>query len=473
MPSDLNPADAGFAARLADALGPDRVRPPEPRHLEEPRGRLQGRAAAVVLPRSTDELAAAVRLCAASRVGIVPYAGGTGLVGGQVATDGPAPVILSVERLVKVREVNTDDDVAVAEAGVILADLQAAARDAGRLFPLSLAAEGTCRIGGNLATNAGGLNVLRYGNSRDLCLGIEAVMADGSVLHGLSRLRKDNTGYDLRHLLIGSEGTLGIITAASLRLFPLPEDAATAFVAVPSPAAAIDLLHALQARLGGAISAFELMQGQGHRFLAEQLPGVALPFPGPPDWTVLVEATGGRDAGLGPALEAGLADALESGRISDALIAQNAGQRAAFWSVREHIPEANRRVRAISHHDLAVPLSRIGAFVEAAPARLAAIAQGLRINCFGHLGDGNLHYNVFAPEGRDRSDYDTLGPRITETVHDLVHELGGSVSAEHGIGRIKAGDLARYGDPAELAAMRAIKQALDPLGILNPGALFA
>jgi FAD/FMN-containing dehydrogenase len=472
MPTELNPADGALAARLAAALGADRVRPPEPRYLEEPRGRLHGRAAAVVLPRSTDEVAAAVRLCAEARVGIVPYAGGTGLVGGQTATDGPAPVVLSVERLGRVREVNADDDVVVAEAGVILADLQAAAREAGRLFPLSLAAEGTCRIGGNLATNAGGVNVLRYGSARDLCLGLEAVMADGSVLRGLSRLRKDNTGYDLRHLLVGSEGTLGIITAASLRLFPLPEDAATAFLAVPSPAAALDLLHALQARLGGAISAFELMQGQGHRFLAEQLPDVALPFPDPPDWTVLVEATGGRGAGLGPALEAGLAEALEAGRIADALIAQNEGQRAAFWSVREHIPEANRRVRAISHHDLSLPLSHLGAFVEAAPGRLAAIAEGLRVNCFGHLGDGNLHYNVFAPAGRDRRDYDDVRPRIVATVHDLAHDLGGSVSAEHGIGRIKTGDLARYGDPAELAAMRAIKAALDPLGILNPGALF-
>jgi FAD/FMN-containing dehydrogenase len=471
MPDILRAPGPDLLAALESALGPGGVVPPEPRHLEEPRGRFHGTAAAVLRPADTDAVAAAVRLCAAARVGIVPYGGGTGLVGGQVRPGGPPALILSLDRLDRIRALDTTDNVVVAEAGVVLADLQSAAEAAGRLFPLSLAAEGTARIGGNLATNAGGTNVLRYGNARDLALGIEAVLADGSVHHGLKRLRKDNTGYDLRHLLIGSEGTLGIITAASLRLFPRPAETATAWTETADPAAALALLQHLQDRLGETLSGFEIMARRGLDFLAEKLPQVARPIADPGPWSVLIEAGAGRGAGLEARFESALADAIEAGLAGETLIAQNAAQRDAFWRVRELIPEANRLIGAVTSHDLSLPLSQIPAFIARADAALAALGLGLRVNAFGHLGDGNLHYNTFPAAGRNRSEYDNQRARITECVHDLVESFAGSVSAEHGIGRLKTGDLVRYGDPTKLAAMRAIKAALDPQGMLNPGAV--
>lgn len=477
MPDDnlqlptLRPADPALLERLTRALGADAVRAPEPRYLEEPRGRYHGRAAAVLRPATTGDVATAVRLCAEARVGIVPYAGGTGLVGGQVFEEGPLPVILSVERLNRIRDVDLTDSLIVAEAGCILADVQAAARDAGRLFPLSLASEGSARIGGLLGTNAGGVGVLRYGNARDLCLGIEAVLADGSVLAGVGRLVKDNMGYDLRHLLIGSEGTLAIITAASLRLFPAPGEVATAWIAMPSPAVALDLLRAMRDALGGTLAAFELIDVQGLDFLAETMPQVPLPPAMDTRWRVLVEATDGAGAGLADRFEAALAAALEGGLATDALVAQSGAQRESFWTVRESIPEANRLIGAISSHDISLPPSRLAAFIDEARAAVAAIDPTIRINCFGHLGDGNLHYNVYPRKGANRAEYDPLRVRLKDTLHDLTHAFGGSVSAEHGVGRLKTGDLVRYLDPARVAAMRAIKHALDPQGILNPGAV--
>jgi FAD/FMN-containing dehydrogenase len=467
----LNAPDADFLARLEAALGPEAVRAPEPRYLEEPRGRIKGRAAAVVRPATTEAAARAIALCAAARVGIVPYAGGTGLVGGQLAESGPMPVILSVERLNAIRDLDLVDGVLVAEAGCVLADVQRAARGAGRLFPLTLASEGSARIGGLLATNAGGVNVLRYGNARDLCLGIEAVLADGSVLHGLRRVVKDNLGYDLRHLLIGSEGTLGIITAASLRLHPDPAEVATAWVAVASPGQALGLLARLRDGLGGTISAFELMSAVGLDFLADALPRVPQPPGMPTGWRVLVEVADSRGAEVGRRLEATLAEAIDAGTAVDALLAQSDAQRAVFWGVRETIPEANRLIGAVSSHDVSLPPARLEEFLARAGPALAALAPSLRTNCFGHLGDGNLHYNVFPAKGRTRADYEPVRRAVKETVHELVHALGGSVAAEHGVGRLKVDDLEHYGDPAAVAAMRAIKRALDPFGILNPGAV--
>jgi FAD/FMN-containing dehydrogenase len=467
----LRSADAAVDERLAAALGPGGVAAPEPRYLEEPRGRFVGHAAAVLRPTSTAEVAEAVAVCAEARVGIVPYSGGTGLVGGQISGDGPLPVILSFERMARMRDLDLTDGVLVAEAGCVLADVQAAARDADRLFPLALASEGSARIGGLLATNAGGVNVLRYGNARDLCLGVEAVMADGSVMHGLSRVVKDNMGYDLRHLLIGAEGTLGLITAASLRLFPAPGEIATAWIPVASPEAARALFHRLRRALGGTLSAFELMHVRGLEFLAEMLPALPQPPAMPTDWRVLVESADAGGAETGARLEAALAEALEAGLAEDALMAQSDAQRRVFWGVRESIPEANRLVGSISSHDISLPPARLGEFVARGGPAIAALDPELRINCFGHLGDGNLHYNVFPPHGRRRDAYDSLREPVKRTVHDLVDELGGSVSAEHGVGRLKVGDLVRYGDPAKVAAMRAIKKALDPLGILNPGAV--
>ena len=401
----LKPAGPELLEKLAAALGADAVRAPEPRYLEEPRGRFAGRAAAVLLPRTTPEVARVVALCSEARVGIVPYAGGTGLVGGQLADQGPMPVVLSFERMNRIRDLDLVDEVIVAEAGCVLADVQAAARAAGRLFPLSLASEGSARIGGLLGTNAGGVAVLRYGNTRDLCLGVEAVLGDGTVLQGLSRLAKDNMGYDLRHLLIGAEGTLGLITAASLRLFPRPAENATAWVAVASPAAALDLLATLRDALGGAVSAFELIGAQGLAFLAEELPQVPRPPDADTDWRVLVEAGEAPEARIGARLEEALAGALAAGSASEVLIAQSDAQRAVFWGVREAIPEANRRVGAISSHDVSLPPSRLAEFLARCAPLVAGFDPELRINCFGHLGDGNLHYNVFPPRGRSRAEY--------------------------------------------------------------------
>ncbi|MEO0999636.1 MAG: FAD-binding oxidoreductase, partial [Pseudomonadota bacterium] len=340
-----------------------------------------------------------------------------------------------------------------------------------RLFPLSLASEGSARIGGLLGTNAGGIGVLRYGNARDLTLGIEAVLADGSVMGGLKALRKDNAGYDLRHLLIGSEGTLGIITAATLRLFPRPAEVATALIAVPGPEAALALLGRVQAALGETLSAFEILPAMARRFLAEAAPEFTAPALSETPWEVLMEAGAGPAAGLAERLEDTLAAAFEAGEATDALLAQNEAQRATFWQMRETIPEANRRIGAVASHDISVPVARIPAFLAEGAAGLAALDPALRINAFGHLGDGNLHYNVFPPEGADRGGYGNLREAVTRTVHDLVEAHGGSISAEHGIGRLKTGDLTRYGDPVRLAAMRAIKTALDPQNILNPGAV--
>lgn len=466
----LNPADADFLDRLAALLPADTLRAPEPRHLEEPRGRWTGQGGAVALPRRSEEVAVILRACAAARVGVVPWGGGTGLVGGQTQPEGPAPVILSLDRMAAVRGLWPEENVICVEAGMTLAAVQAAAAAAGRLFPLSLASEGTARIGGNLAANAGGLNVLRYGMARDLCLGVEAVLADGSVLHGLSRLRKDNTGYDLRHLLIGSEGTLGVITAASLRLHPQPGAEVTALLVVKGPEAALRLLALAETHAPGMISAFELMHRMGFDFLAETMPEVACPLPQVPEWCVLLEL--GLPASFeAEAVMAGLyAAAAEAGLVQDGVIAASAAQRAGLWRIREAIPQANRRIGAVSSHDISLPLGAVPEFIAEAGRRLAALGPW-RINCFGHLGDGNLHYNVFPPRGRQRADHEPQREAVKACVHDLVHAMGGSVSAEHGVGRLKVGDLERYGDATKLAAMRAIKAALDPQGILNPGAV--
>ncbi len=460
------PLDDAFLDRLrALDLG---LTEAAPAYLEEPRGRWRGASAPLLRPRDVDGVSALLATCNEAGVPVVPYGGGTGLVGGQVHEAGGA-VLLSLERMNKVREVAAADGALIVEAGVTLAEVQQAAEQAGRLFPLSIASEGTARIGGVLATNAGGVNVLRYGNARDLVLGMEAVLADGTVIRDLKHLRKDNTGYDLRHLLIGSEGTLGIITAASLRLLPRPAETATAFLAVDGPADALDLLQDLQGRLGEVVSAFELMHRQGLDFLAEHFPAMAHPLETRPDWMVLIEVGGAH--GTAEGLEAALASAFERGAVSDAVIAQNAAQRSALWAVRETIPEANRLTGSISSHDISVPLSRLSEFIERGRAAVAGVAPDARINCFGHVGDGNLHYNAFPAAGRDRREYAAERDAVQRVVHDLVVELGGSVSAEHGVGRLKTGDLERYGDPGRLAAMRAIKAALDPRGILNPGVI--
>ncbi|WBU60689.1 FAD-binding oxidoreductase [Paracoccus albus] len=464
----LNPADEALAASLPQGV----LREIEPRHLEEPRGRYHGQAGLLAAPRNVDEVSAVVSACAEARVGIVPLGGGTGLVGGQLMPKGPAPLLLSMERMHAIRNVWPEENVMVSEAGVTLQAARDAAEDKGRLFPLSLASQGTAQIGGLLATNAGGVNALRYGTARALCLGIEAVLPDGSIMRDLKRLRKDNTGYDLRDLLIGAEGSLGIITAASLRLVPPPAANGVALMVVPDPAAALSLLALAGRQLGDCVTAFELISGQGPRFQIETMPDLRQPFETPPEWMVLIEI--GLPGGLetDAALETLFEAAVEDGLAEDGLIAQSGQQAADFWRLREEIPEANRLIGAISSHDISLPLSEVPRFIEDGRAMLAQIGD-MRINCFGHLGDGNLHYNVFPAAGRKRGEYDEQRQQIQEAVHEMVVGRGGSFSAEHGIGRLKVSDLERWGDPARLAAMRAIKQALDPLGIMNPGAVLA
>ena len=466
----LNPADPAFEAALRADLSPDVFRQVEPRYLEEPRGLYRGQAAILALPRTVDEVAKLIRHANAARVGVIPYGGGTGLVGGQVAETGPKPLILSLERMNKVRAVYPDENVLVAEAGVILSDVQDAAEKQDRLFPLSLAAQGSARIGGNLATNAGGTGVLRYGNARDLCLGLEAVLPDGQIWHGLTRLRKNNTGYDLRNLLIGAEGTLGVITAAALKLYPRPAKTGTALLVVDSPEAALKLLSLAREQLGEMISAFEIIHRTGLEFLAETLPDVRQPFATPPEWTVLIEL--GLSGGLDPttSLEKLFETAFSADLVVDGLIAQSQQQSDDFWAIREMIPHANRKIGSISSHDISVPLGAIPDFIIKAEQAIAGLGD-FRINCFGHVGDGNLHYNVFPIPGKTRNDHAAQQEIIKTTIHDIAHEMGGSVSAEHGIGRLKVKDLERYGDPAKLSAIRAIKAALDPNGIMNPGVI--
>ena len=461
--------NAAFLEPLAAQLPPGTLADAADRYREEPRRLSLGTGRTVALPRTVEEVAVIVRACHAGRVGLVPYGGGTGLVGGQVS-DGPDALILSLERMTAIREVRPEEGVMIAEAGAILADVQAAAEAAGRLFPMSLASEGSARLGGLLGANAGGVNVLRYGTMRELTLGVEAVLPDGSVLRRLTRLRKDNTGYDVRHLLVGAEGTLGVITAAALRLFPRPAQRGAAMLAIPGPEAALDLLWLARDRLGDTVSAFELISGEGLAMVAARLPEVRQPLPGPPVWSVLVDLGLPEGRMAAEALEDLAVQGVERGLVLDGAIAQSEGQRRDFWHLRESIPEANRLTGAVASHDVAVPLSAIPALVERGGAAVTALGP-VRVNAFGHVGDGNLHFNVFAREGIERSEVMPLKPQVTRAVHDVVHDLGGTISAEHGIGRFKAAELARYGDPAKLAAMRAIKAALDPHGIMNPGAV--
>lgn len=466
----LNPVTDTFRDRMKAILPSAAFRELTGAYLEEPRGRYAGGSGLLIAPETTQEVSLVVKACAEQQIGVVPYGGGTGLVGGQVLPEGPTPVILSLERMTKIRSIHPNENVLVAEAGAILQSVQEAATSVDRIFPLSLASEGSARIGGNLSTNAGGVNVLRYGNTRDLCLGLEAVMPDGSIWNGLTRLRKDNTGYDLRHLLIGAEGTLGIITAAALKMFPTPDDQGTALFVVNDPDAALALLSMAGRRLGNQVSAFELINRMGMDFLSEVGPDFRNPFDQTPEWMVLIDI--GTVADLPPqdALEALFSEAHEAGLVSDGVIASSEAQRHDFWNIRESIPEANRRVGSVSSHDISIPISSIPEFIRKTPDLLAKLGD-FRINCFGHVGDGNLHYNVFPISGKARDDYDNVRMDVKRVIHDHVSAMEGSVSAEHGIGRLKVDDLERYGDPTKIAAMQAIKAALDPCGIMNPGAV--
>lgn len=440
-------------------------------YLKEWRDLFRGKARAVVRPGSTEEVAALVRLAAETGTPLVPQGGNTGLVGGQIPVAEGRELILSLQRLDKVRTVDTDGDTMIVEAGVTLQRAQEAAEAAGRLFPLSLASEGTCTIGGNLATNAGGTAVIAYGNARELCLGLEVVLADGRIWNGLRQLRKDNTGYDLKDLFIGAEGTLGIITAAVLKLFPLPAARATAFLALPGPEEALALLNAAKAGGGGTLTTFELMPRVGLEFVLRHAPGTRDPLSEPSPWYVLMEVSAQSASGLDDAVEAFLGDTLEKGLITDAALAGSLEQRSAFWKLREMLSEVQRFEGGSIKHDISVPVHATPEFLARAIAKVEEMIPGCRPVAFGHLGDGNIHFNVSQPIGADKEAFMARWDEVNHEVHAIVADMHGSISAEHGIGRLKRYLLPGVKDPVELDLMRTLKATLDPKGIFNPGAV--
>ena len=430
----------------------------------------RGKPLALALPRSTAEVSQLLALCNALRIGVVPQGGNTGYCGAATPDESGAQLVLSLRRMRAVRSVDALNDSMVVEAGCLLVEVQQAAASAGRFFPLSLGSEGSCQIGGNLSTNAGGVNVLRYGMTRDLALGLEVVLADGRVLSSLDALRKDNTGYDLRNLFIGAEGTLGVITAAALRLFPPPRAVATAFVAVPSVEAAVQLLAGLRAASGDRVSSFELVPRIALELVAQHLPDIRAPLALGSPWAVLCELSSARAADpLDSILEESLGVALETGLASDAVLAQGERERKEFWRLRENIPEAQRRDGPSLKHDVSLPIDRLAAFTAQAAAWVDAHVPEARLVCYGHVGDGNLHFNLNQAPGQPEGALAAREAAVKRAIHDLVREHGGSFSAEHGIGRLKVEELQRYASPVELALMRAIKQTLDPRGIMNPG----
>ncbi|MCX7896930.1 MAG: FAD-binding oxidoreductase [Rhodocyclaceae bacterium] len=431
------------------------------------RGRYHGEALAVVRPANTQEVAAVVAACHRAGIAIVPQGGNTGLVGGATPIGGE--VVLSLTRLNRIRAIDAANHTLIAEAGCTLKQVQEAAAQAGRLFPLSLASEGTATIGGNLATNAGGVQVLRYGNARELCLGLEVVLPDGRIWNGLKGLRKDNTGYDLKHLFIGAEGTLGVITAAVLKLFAPPRSQATAWVAVPSPAAAVALLTRLREAIGGRITAFELIGQPALELVLKHIPGSRAPFSTPSPWHVLVELSDTLATDLATPLAHTLTTACEAGEALDVVLAQNARQSQALWSLRENISEAQKIEGFSIKHDISLPVSALPAFLAACDAALKQAFPGVRIVCFGHLGDGNLHYNQSMEHAHDNAELMAAQPRVNRLVHDHVARFCGSISAEHGLGQLKRTEILRYKEAVEIELMRRIKKALDPEGLMNPG----
>ncbi len=440
------------------------------RYVTDHRDLYHGRCEAVVRPASREEVVAVVRLCAGAKISIVPQGGNTGLVGASVPLEEGGGIVLSLSRMDRVREIDPLNNTLTAEAGCVLADLQGAAKDADRLFPLSLGAEGSCTIGGNLSTNAGGVGVFKYGNTRELALGLEVVLPDGTLWEGLRGLRKDNTGYDLKHLFIGAEGTLGVITAAVLKLFPRPREVETAFVALPRLEDAMKLLADARAVSGDAVTAFELIPGIGTDLARKHFPDFSQPLQTRAPWYLLMELSSGRTGGgLRQCLEEFLASGHEAGTLADAVIASSEAQAGRLWRLREILPEAQKREGGSVKHDVSVPVSRVADFIRRATAMVEKEMQGVRVFAFGHIGDGNVHFNLTQPEGMEKSAFLSHQTRFSRMVHDLVVEMEGSFSAEHGIGRLKRDELRRYRSEAELELMRKVKNALDPDNIMNPG----
>ena len=448
-------------------------------HSREPyendwRGQFHGRAAAVVRPGSTDEVSRVVALLAGERIGIVPQGGNTSLCGGSVPDGSGRQVIVSLTRMNRVRSVDAANNTMTVEAGCVLANVQQEADRHDRLFPLSLGAEGSCAIGGNLSTNAGGTGVLRYGNTRELVLGLEVVLPDGRVWDGLRGLRKDNTGYDLKQLFVGAEGTLGIITAAVLKLFPKPRSQATALVALQSPAAALSLLASLREQVGERVTGFELISRMCIDLVLRHIPNARDPLSAPSPWYVLVELSDSTQGNvLDTLLEESLGHAADAGLVTDAVIAASDAQRRELWALRENVSEAQKIDGVSIKHDVSVPVSAVPEFIERASAALLARFPDIRIVAFGHMGDGNVHYNCGKSQADEASRFYGESPEVNHIVYEVVRQMNGSISAEHGLGILKAEEIKRYKSALELEMMRAIKKALDPHGLMNPGKVLA
>lgn len=437
--------------------------------LEERRGLYKGRASALIKPANTEEVASVVRLAAETRTPIIPMGGNTGLVGGQITED-ERTILLSLDRMNRIREMDAANNTMTVEAGVTLQRAQEEADKANRLFPLSLASEGTCQIGGNLSTNAGGTAVLRYGNARDLVLGLEVVLADGRIWNGLRGLRKDNTGYDLKQLFLGSEGTLGIITAAVLKLFPKPTARAVGFAAVKDVDAAVALLHFMEEKSGGAVTSFELVPRIGVEFVTRHIEGARDPLGKPSPWYVLVElSSGGESPALADTLTNALGQALEKDLATDAVIAQSEAQAEELWALRENLSDVQREEGGSIKHDISVPVSKMPIFMHRALEAVTKELPGIRPVPFGHIGDGNVHFNLSQPEGMDKAAFLEKWDHFNRIVHGIAVELNGSISAEHGVGQLKRDEIAALKSPVEMDLMRALKRTLDPEGILNPG----
>lgn len=463
----------GLLERLRDVVGdaglvtsPDQLAG----YLTDWRGAYRGRSSVVVRPASTAEVAAVVTLCRDAGVALVPQGGNTGLCGGAVPDSSGREIVLSLTRMRRIRDVDPANQTITVEAGVVLQQVQEAAAAVDRLFPLSLGAEGSCTIGGNLSTNAGGTGVLRYGTMRDLTLGLEVVLPDGRIWNGLRGLRKDNTGYDLKHLFIGAEGTLGVITAAVLKLYPALHGRATAWIALPSPQAAVVLLGILRTLGGDRVTTFELMSRQSVDFVLRHVAGARDPFAAPYSWYALVELGDTlAEAGLGALLEDGLAEAFDRGLALDAVVADGSGQIAGLWALREGISEAQNHEGPSLKHDVTVPLSSIVDFVERTDRALSDAVPGIRIVVYGHIGDGNLHYNLSGPVGGDAEEFRARAEELARIVYDSTSAYDGSISAEHGLGQSKRNVMADYKDPVALDLMWSLKGLLDPAGLMNPG----
>jgi FAD/FMN-containing dehydrogenase len=438
--------------------------------LRDHRALYRGHALAVIAPADTAAVARVLAFCNEHRIGVVPQGGNTSYCGGATPDASSSQVLLSLARMNRVRAIDAANHTLTAEAGCVLAHLQAVAAEADRYLPLSLGSEGTCMLGGNLSTNAGGLNVIHYGMARELVLGLEVVLPDGRVMDALTGLRKDNTGYDIKSLFLGAEGTLGVITAACIKLYPALKSRATAFVAVRDPDAAVSLLGALRSASGDCVTSFELIPRIGVELTVRHIPGVADPLSAPSAWYALCELSSSRaDEPLDALLQDSLERALTEGWITDAAVAQNERERAAFWRLRESIPEAQRKDGASLKHDISVPVSQVPRFIEVAGAWVAQhIPQGVLVS-YGHLGDGNLHFNINQRAGTQDFQLQAVEAKVRRAIHDFVREFGGSFSAEHGIGQLKVFELERYANPVELDLMRRVKQAFDPNGIMNPG----